>query len=122
MRPINATAARVVSNGVHFNSKKVIQELESDVPHPLKPTPKGTKDLSGIRFGRFTVIGMARDILKRWVVRCDCGTYSIRKSKSIMNPNNSTDRCGECLEQLYIKKSYHFKKTGIDLPRENFDN
>jgi len=122
MRPVNATAARVVSSGTHFNSRKIIQEFESTSPHPIKPLPFNAEDLTGIRFGRFTVLGMSRELKKRWVVRCDCGMYSIRRRKSILNPANKLDRCGECLEQIQIKKAYHYSKTGVDLPREHFDN
>ena len=121
MRPINATAARVISNGTHFNCNKVIQEFESDTPHPLKNLPSKTENLTGKRVGRFTVLGMSRDLKKRWVVRCDCGTYSMRRRKAILNPANNMDRCGECLEIIQIKRSYHFEKTGIDLPCEHFD-
>lgn len=122
MRPINATAAMVVSNGTHFNSSKKIQELESDIPHETKKIPFGVEDLTETRFGRFTVKGLFAFKKGRWVVRCVCGIYSIRKAKAIKNPLNNIDRCGKCMEQLFIKRRFHYEKTGIDLPLDNFDN
>lgn len=121
MRPINATAARVVSNGVHFNTKYETLTFESDTPIPTKRLMPNVEDLTGIRFCRLTVIGLARDYKKRWVCRCDCGVYTLRRRKAVLNPTNTLDRCHTCTSLIESKKRYHYDKTGINLPEENFD-
>lgn len=123
MRPINKVAALVTSTGTSFVSKKKIQNVQSIGPISTKKFTGSSKNLSGTKFGRMTVIGMAKDMKKgRWVVRCDCGIYAIRNAKAIENPRNNLDRCEECSEQLYIKRKYHYDKTGKDLPLDYFDN
>ena len=121
MRPINATAARVVSNGVHFNCNSKTLTLESRSRIPTKEILPNVEDLSGIRFGRLTVDGLSRDHKKRWSCRCDCGVYTLRRRKAVLNPENKLDRCHECSSILNIKRNYSFDKTGIHMPQEHFD-
>jgi len=115
--PVNKTAALVTSKGEHYVPN--CKDLTYDSDFPIK-TGKIKKecmsdprfiDLSGNRFGRFTVIGMS-EVDGLWVVRCDCGKYSTRRRKAILNPNNSQDRCGHCRHKLFIKREEHYRKTG----------
>lgn len=115
-KPVNKTAALVVSVGEYYEPDKRVQvPAEGDLPIMTKPLPPNTENLSGTRFGRFTVIGMAEEYPGRWVVRCICGRYSLRVRKAIKNPGNKYDMCEHCRHLCYIKKREHFQRTGKDL-------
>lgn len=60
---------------------------------PIKSTPKSTHDLTGLEKGKLTVIGLLdKDKISItrtqkqgwWVVKCDCGIYEIRRSRSLL--------------------------------------
>lgn len=119
-KPVNRTAGIVLQKGEHYEYENKSCEIESDTPILLKTIPKKTEDLTGRRRGRFTVIGLARHFNKRWIVRCDCGKYSIRKAKSIKNESNNCDRCTECRKLAQMKRHDYWKRTGMDKPIEEF--
>lgn len=106
--PLNATAGSVTSKGYAYepNLKPGAPE-EFDAPPKSPPIPKNTPDLSGTRFGRLTVV---RYHVKRnahgsgWLCRCDCGTYVIRRNKSIKNPTNTEDRCRQCRNTAFLAR------------------
>lgn len=73
-----------------------------------QPNP-GTPDLTGQRFGRFVVIRFHGATSKAnpvatWLVRCACGDYELRRTKTILNPGDPDDCCLECraVRQLQI--------------------
>jgi len=75
-------------NQLHWSSCPEMQEII-----------EGQSDLRGTKFGKFTVIGKHRKkkrIGVLWVVRCECGHYEIRSTKSVNNPFNFGDRCECC--------------------------
>ena len=99
---VNKQSAMVArAKGVHFEhaaNKDQMATLRSDCPLPIKPCPSGTEDLTGLRFGRFSVIGLA---LKSggqpaWVVRCSCGYYETRKRKVLMAGSPVATMCSHC--------------------------
>lgn len=122
LHPINRVAARVVfgKNDNYIPAKK-INAPDQDFPHPMYKNlseflkDPNWRDLTGIRFGRFTTIGKSIEFNGRWVVRCDCGVYSIRRGKSILNPENSQDRCDLCRHLVFLKREEHYRYTGKDL-------
>lgn len=99
--PMNKTAALVTGKGEHYVSKKKIVTSHHANPIPTRKAPQ--VDLTGLRVGRLTVKGLSRDTPKRWVVRCDCGMFSLRTARAIRNPNNGTDCCEECRQFLFLK-------------------
>ena len=117
--PVNRTAAAVVGKGINFVPSIHAPRNDSPAPIPTRAPTAGERkasgfvNLAGVRFGRMTVIGMARDS-KGWVVRCSCGTYTTRLSKSIKNPNNVQDRCNECRHLAFLKREEHWRRTGRD--------
>lgn len=119
-KPVDRLAAQVVQPGVHFTPEKKVLSNDSDTPIAVRPIPKAARsaknfdDLTGRKFGRFTVIGLARDFKKQWVVRCDCGRYSTRHSKAVKNPANEQDRCEHCRHLAYLKREEHWRRTGRD--------
>lgn len=116
--PVNGTAARVMSAGFGYKSKKVFGCICSPLPVPMRAATtlelnnQTWANLAGKKFGRFTVVGISEERLGMWVVRCVCGNYSERKAKSIRNPSNSADCCEECRSLLYIKREDIRRRTG----------
>lgn len=105
-KAINKTARLVTGKGFHFEPvlKPYEDHITTDIRPAIRKLQKGCLDLTGVRFGRFVVIGLSKDINNRWIVRCDCGNYEFRTAKSIRNPNNSLDRCVICRKTHYILK------------------
>lgn len=114
-RPVDTTAALVVSKGTHYRSPKKLNVLESDNPLPLRVSPSNAEDLTGRVVGRLTVVGSFQGGKGRWVCRCLCGRYTIRRGKSITNDNNGTDRCELCRHAAYQRRTDNFRRTGRNL-------
>src|SRR5437660_1341862 len=106
--PLNATAARATSGGKEADSFVPVLNY-GDTQHFLLPPPmiptemleanarSIAAEIIGTKFGRLTVVGYAENQTRnggaKWVVRCACGAYAIRKTRAIRNPANSGDRC-----------------------------
>ena len=118
--PINATAGKVVSSGVHYEPSKIIDCVDQDMPIPIDWHKKKGPKLKNARFGKLTVVGWALDLNGRWVVKCDCGRYSVRTSRAIRNKNNKADCCEICRHLLYLKRTDYWKRTGEEKPLEYF--
>lgn len=114
-KAVDSTAARVLAKGEHFTPNKKVLTADSETPWPLRPVPPNMEDLRGTRFGRFTVLGVAAHHTGRWVVRCDCGIYTIRATRAVKNPANTVDCCEQCRHLRYVKNSEFFRRTGKDL-------
>lgn len=102
--PVDKTAAMVTQKGTSFVPKiKPHSITVTDIrPQIWNGTHLDGFDLTGKRFGRFTVIGLSAEKRSRWVCRCDCGNYEMRRAKSVQNPANDFDRCIICRKTLYI--------------------
>ena len=109
--PINTQAAIVMSKGTQPPKSKGIDHVYL---HTCKYIPENIQDLTGVRFGRLTVIGLhahTQDKV-RWVVKCDCGNYNLRKTKAIRNKNNSEDRCYDCRNKRYLRNQIRKVSNG----------
>ena len=117
--PQNATAARVVSRGEHY---------EPDIDyrgcwHSAVPPAMVAIDtlhvearalaarVIGKRFDRLIVIGFAAPIpgyRARWVVRCSCGEYELRSSRFFKRGgrNAAGDWCRQCDHLQNIRYEY----------------
>ena len=128
LKPANKTAALVMSKGCEYNPDiKESSEIESKNPIETRPLTDSEKDnpvfhdLTGLRKGRLTVVGIcATGKGGRWVVRCDCSMYAIRTRKSLQKKNNNVDRCKECRNLANIKKRDYYKRTGKDSCQSDF--
>lgn len=124
--PVNKTAALVIGSGVHFEPNKRIQNNDSDTPLRLAPITNdlfscpGFADLTGMKVGRFVVLGKSADFKGSWVVRCACGKYSTRRSKAIKNLENTQDRCEHCRHLAYLKREEFRHRTGKDADIRDF--
>lgn len=125
--PVDRTAARVMQPGVHY--EKVLPANSrhwrsvGDAPKVI-PWRSGNRqfapsgeDLTGRRYGHFTVIGYLGAIDGKsggkrtgmWLVRCVCGDFEQRTAKAINNPANIEDRCHVC-------RDVEFKRSGKSDP------
>lgn len=123
LQPVNKTAALVTSKGTHYEMKVKSQVQEyvgppAMIPRHKLPSALSFIDLTGRKKGRFTVIGMAVEGRGKWVVRCVCGTYTTRSSRSIKsaetNPSAHLDACRECMNLAYLKREEIYRRTGKD--------
>lgn len=114
--PINAQAARVTGGGEQYVSRKIVTTADSPNPIPTIPTPVQELDLTGIRFGRLTVMGRACGAANSkgapWAVRCSCGTWSIRRTKAVKNPANADDRCEQCRHVAFLREASSARSAG----------
>jgi 5-methylcytosine-specific restriction endonuclease McrA len=98
--PVNRVAARALQPGFNFEfSHKNPQGPRSFAPFPttkdVPATIKGfpVKNLTGLVVGRLTVIGRyfdpdwRRRKKLRWVVRCTCGYYEVRRTSALALEN-----------------------------------
>ena len=109
---VDANASRVLKQGVHFESRKIILQNHWEVQPKLKRVPHIFQDMTGRKFGRFTVVGLLQSPKKMWVVRCACGMYETRKERSMTNPNNQQDCCQKCRELQHLQRQQEFKAYG----------
>lgn len=113
--PVNREAAFQMAKGVKNLPVNVV------TPHwELCPPMKTVKfaapdhDLTGRKFGRFTVVGFSRDYAKKWVVRCACGDFETRSSKAVKNPANAEDCCTICRKLILTRRAHHYRTHGYD--------
>jgi hypothetical protein len=123
--PVDRVAARVVMfKGETFTPDKKIVTNDSETPIAIRKTlyrsDPNFEDLTGRRFGRFVVIGLARDLKGKWVVRCVCSRYSTRCKKAILNKENAQDRCEHCRHLAFLKKEDIWRRTGKDVDIRDF--
>lgn len=121
-RPQSATAGRVTSKGAHWTPDVDRgPKLHWSAPPPMqafRAVHEGKRDLTGLQVGRLTVIGVLADSVpgrSRWVVRCRCGDFEVRRHKTLrktalrgsrLGPDGQTnDRCDNCaaLQAIHFK-------------------
>jgi hypothetical protein len=119
LTPVNKDAGRSIGGGFEYTPNKQITQRHFQAPPRMRPIPRAARgnpgflDLTGVCFGRFVVLGLLAEDTKQtlWVVRCSCGDYETRRSKSIRNPRNTTDCCEYCRHLLHLKKQGEFRRT-----------
>lgn len=62
-------------------------------------------DLAHYRRGRLVVLGMSKEHRGRWVCRCDCGRFTIRRGRCFFK--DEFDACSECDALRRIQEGYH---------------
>ena len=117
-KPIDKTAARVLGSGEHYEPEVSKANMyDSDLPIVVLATPRGVDSLVGKRSGRLSVIGYHGARIKsngeivthRWVMRCDCGRWTVRKSRAIKTPKTEEDCCDTCNHLRSVKYKYNNK-------------
>lgn len=112
--PANATAARVVARGESFEYRTQAWSPDSPLQLPIMPPPVETQaylpNLIGLRVGRLRVIGFSANRKGRWVCRCDCGMYTLRKTPALRR--GTAAPCDQCYLLAASKARAHNAKTG----------
>jgi hypothetical protein len=116
--PQDAVAARVLSqHGEHYEPVvNYASHWHSENPPPLR-SPRGlspeARRLIGLRFGRFTVLGLAdfrergKNAQAAWAVRCACGHYETRNAKAMRNTEEPLNNmCRNCQHVEIAKRRY----------------
>jgi hypothetical protein len=124
--PSDKVAARVAGRGEHFEFTPPENHTHSDLPIATRaPTPRELSDpfftnWTGTAIGRFLVTGIMAESPedhKRWVVRCVCGCYEIRKSKFIKKSVDKpsllhTPMCGWCAKTRDLQRGIGIVRDG----------
>ncbi|OAI30018.1 hypothetical protein A1351_23130 [Methylosinus sp. R-45379] len=116
--PINRGAAMAThGRGVNFEPKLGRARETWDTPPAMRPLPPDMPNFMGRSFGRLRVIGLACERgtggkYARWVVRCVCGRYEMRRSRAVGGPHAPLDSCSYChyLDELRFRD--HVKQFG----------
>jgi hypothetical protein len=120
--PANKTAGRVTARGEHWEPSDKIPADRAHwtaPPDDCRQRPPSVPDLVGVKFGRFTVAqyrhsrkysedGKLVGINYLWLVRCSCGDYEERTTRTILaaqaDPEAYADQmCWNC-ERLEVMK------------------
>lgn len=109
--PLNRTASVVRDgSGEHWDPVVRATQAHWTSPPPMKSPPTVAPDLTGATTGRLRVVGYYGSSKKsgsRWVVRCTCGDYELRRSKAITNPivaGDTPPMCCKCTALEDLKK------------------
>jgi hypothetical protein len=114
--PVDKTAAYVVSKSNELNSEfNPGNRITSMSPLPTTYfTGKKRDDLTGVKSGRFIVIGCAlwrqrnhetQNNTTRWVAKCTCGRFQMFQSKTIKkNVGNMKFACVECEKTMSLAR------------------
>lgn len=104
--PVNRLAARILKPGINYEPDKIIDQRHWDARPKTIPVSRSIKNVTGKKFGRFTVVGLyLRD--KRgslWAVKCVCGSFETRRTRSVINPSNDKDRCDKCRHLAFLQE------------------
>lgn len=119
--PVDNTARQVTSEGVHYSPRiKNCRQFWEYQPK-VKAHPRAELELAGIKFARFTVIGLTVEPRRRsnekciWVCKCVCGRFEKRTAKAIKNPKNTDDMCTHCQHLDQMKRNSFYKRYGYNL-------
>jgi hypothetical protein len=129
--PLDKGAGVVTSrdkSGGFVPRKKILHACDVHSPAPLKTKAitkehrksQGFQDFTGLRVGRLFVVGLAdfenanRD--GGWVVRCACGYYEHRKSKTLKKyvADPARAMCTECDYLSELRKG----NGGVQFPKQ----
>jgi hypothetical protein len=75
-------------------------------PRPQMPRPEGVEDLTGFQRGRFTVIRYhsPTGCGGKWLVRCACGDYELRRAKAIRKGDEQDMSCFRCVHTDALRR------------------
>lgn len=118
--PINGTAARVMGRGESFEFTGHPTTTDSSLPHETRPIPDDYRlngdfvDFTGQQIGRMRVVGLAVKKGGRWVCKCHCGAYVLRKASALRGPLAGQSPCDQCYLLAVAKRNEFQRRTGIE--------
>lgn len=105
--PVNKDAAKSLVYGADGEEPILLERAIARIPALAEGTPN-FQNLIGVRKGWLTVVayaGSSRPNQRalgtkgaggaRWIVRCVCGRYELRRTRAL-GPKSNSDRCGPC--------------------------
>ena len=106
--PLDATASAVRDGSGEIYEVRVPAHIAHFIapPRPQMDRPDDVEDLTGIQRGRFTVIryhSPAKDGGK-WLVRCACGDYELRRAKAIRRGDDQDMSCFCCVHTDTLRR------------------
>ena len=101
--PINKTAAIVVSSGTHYEPKIKPSTQDERETYPRIRAVTCSFDMTGLKSGWLTVVGLSDEKQGRWVCRCVCGKYLFRTAKSLRRVKVVDDKCIHCRKLDHLK-------------------
>ena len=126
-KPVNKNTAMAISGGTNYEPNyKDVSHIEFFKERPLIPEiPKLSSEIReqakkhiGERRSRLVVVAWFASG-GRWLCRCDCGYYTVRKLTFLKN-KDKFDACLECRFVIQKRRHNHWLTTGKDLPEEYF--
>ncbi len=106
--PINKQAAMGSARGEHWEPMFDDVHGRSDLPLPMKEyRGPPEKNLVGTVMGRITIVGYSHSTKKwgsKWVGRCTCGTYELRRRASIERNADPDHACMRCERSKVLSK------------------
>lgn len=124
-RPANRTAGMVLQKGEHFEEPNYTNLFKAPL---LLIKYKGKRNLSGKRFFQFTVIGYLgmNNRSGRWLLKCDCGSYTVRSERAIKKIVEKNGKCSRCSYLDYIKsetyRERYLRKIKLEQIRRDSQN
>ncbi|WP_207285199.1 hypothetical protein [Pseudomonas sp. FW300-N2A2] len=123
--PANATASRVMAKGIHFEYKANESSSDSDLPLATREIDEALTanpsfvNLTGMVVGRLKVVGLSTKN-RRWVCRCSCGRYVLRKALALTSGTTAGAPCDQCYLLALAKKHDLLRRTGKIRNTEDF--
>jgi hypothetical protein len=106
--PLNREASTVRDGSGDLYEVTVPAHVEhyTAPPKPMMPCPSDVEDLTGFRRGRFTVVRFHHPCKDggKWLVRCTCGDYEVRRAKALKNGLEQDLSCYCCLRTDTLRK------------------
>jgi hypothetical protein len=123
LMPFDKMASQVTGRGEHFEWTAPEHVMHSETPIETRQAAYREKndpryvELTGSTFGRLKVIGISASSdhdKRRWVVRCQCGDYEIRKARYIKQclsgEQEGPAMCMECGYTQRLQRGIHNPK------------
>lgn len=104
----------VKSNAHCYSTTPLKVRKNETIPSKVKSDPN-FKDFTGYKVGNFTVQGLFYyHAYDKWVLRCCCGNYEIRTTKTLKKISDRIDqnRCQSCVDLERIRHRDYFKEHG----------
>jgi hypothetical protein len=106
--PLDAKASIVRDGSGDLYEVRVPAHVEhyKAPPKAQMPRPEGVEDLTGFSRGRFTAVRYHSPCKDggKWLVRCTCGDYEIRRAKALRSGDEQDLSCFICLHTDTLRK------------------
>ena len=127
--PIDRVASRVVyGKAEHWTPLRLAENVLDDLPPLVDLSTRRSielhpdfVDLTGWRFGCLVAVGLHAEASTttrylnqqkhpenaRWVCRCPCGGYVLRRAKAIKSNASKVMQCGRCERKRKLRNPYY---------------